>query len=249
MAAPPRDMAAAATRDMAPFIAVAHAPLIQIPDQGGPRLANPSLVTVTWPGDPLVDALRAFGAWIPQSQYWNMLSEYGVSTGTQAASVELSGAAPASLDAAQIITLLRTGIASGLVPPPVPNRLYVVYGPPATTITNGTYVGCQQFVGFHDSTPPGTDPVLVYAIVPRCPTPGMTDLAVTTWTASHEIAEAATDPRDDLPAWTTKPTDLRTPHGGEIGDLCLGFPLTGADRDRALFEPGRSRRQAAMPSC
>jgi hypothetical protein len=45
----------------------------------------------------------------------------------------------------------------------------------------------------------------------------MDDLDVATWTASHEIAESATDPRTDQPAWTS-PID-------EIGDVCEGFPL------------------------
>jgi hypothetical protein len=49
-----------------------------------------------------------------------------------------------------------------------------------------------------------------------------------TWAASHELAEAVTDPDPDAPAWRfpyAPSTLYLAPYGGEIGDLCLGYPL------------------------
>jgi hypothetical protein len=46
------------------FAAAPHPPQQLIPNQGGPILQAPSVITVTWSGDPLATQLQAFDAWL-----------------------------------------------------------------------------------------------------------------------------------------------------------------------------------------
>jgi hypothetical protein len=70
-----------------------------------------------------------------------------------------------------------------------------------------------------------------YTVVGRCPPPvkGVSALDEVTAEASHEIIESATDPfPESAPAWALVDADHRAwalvGGGGEIGDLCAGFP-------------------------
>src|SRR4051812_46020303 len=73
-------------------------PLPVIPNQGGPILAKPELVTITWAGDSLASELEAFDEWLITGATWKtMMAEWGVGAGTYAGAVRLATAAPASL--------------------------------------------------------------------------------------------------------------------------------------------------------
>ena len=216
----------AVSADLA-FQVAAHPAWPQVINAGGPILKNISIVTITWAADPLSSQLQAFDAWLPKSAYYTeSLAEYGVFAGAQAATWAVPTPAPALLDDAGVHKLLNDAIASGAVPPANADRLYAIYPPQGTAVMLDGTTACSGFQAIHDSFPssaPGGAAV-VMMIAPRCDPGTMTALDFVTWGASHEIAEAATDPQPVAnPSWST--TDLLLPNGGEIGDLCLGFPL------------------------
>ena len=212
------------------FPVAGHPPLPQIPFGGGATLNKVALVTVVWPNDSLASPIAAFDRWLPMSAYWTgTLAEYGIGAGTPSTVSISPSAAPSRLDDAEIRKLLVTGVNQGRLPAVTDSRLYDVYPPAATTVTaslggvSGT--GCVDFSGYHSAiaTPRG---MLYYTVVPRCaPSGGLDALGVTTLAASHEIAEAATDPSAlvDTAGWLLSASDSSDPFGGEIGDLCRGY--------------------------
>jgi hypothetical protein len=200
-----------------------------VPNNGGPVLVHPSLVTITWKGDPLKDGLNAFDQWLTKSAYWTQsMAEYGVLDGEQAASFEVPDPAPPKIDDAGLQALLAGWIAQGLVPPPTPDRLYDLYLPDGTTVTEdqGKYAGCIDFQAYHSTTVPKSGPNSVYTVIPRCHQQGFSDLDYITWGSSHEVAEASSDPGYPITTWVVLDSDVTDPFGGEIGDFCDGYPLT-----------------------
>ena len=71
---------------------------------------------------------------------------------------------------------------------------------------------------------------IYYAVAARCPAVSTFSARSTsrTWAASHELAETVTDPDIVNNAWRllyNPSTPWIAPFGGEIGDLCEGYPL------------------------
>jgi hypothetical protein len=106
----------------------------------------------------------------------------------------------------------------GRLKPPAPNRLYVVFLAPGVSLVNdgqrgdGRTYGPGGFTGFHQSV--GSGGVnLPYALITTSGTTQF-DLDNATALASHEIAEAATDPIGG--GWYDTAT------GDEIGDFTDG---------------------------
>ncbi len=88
-------------------------------------------------------------------------------------------------------------------------------------------VSCTDFGGYHGDIPLSTTEFVAYAVVPRCPNfgPTITGLDAITGPASHELAEATTDPfPSDNPAFVTVDSKhsywSRLLGGGEVGDMC-----------------------------
>ena len=213
------------------FAAAPHPPLPILVNHGGPLLTGVSLVTVTWSGDPLATELSTFDGWLPRSGYWtSRLGEYGLAAGSQAASWQAPGPSPSMLSDAALRALLHEAIDAGFVPPPTPQRLYAVYPPPGTQVTEtldgGVYQGCVDFTGYHAAEPSPDAGDLFYAVVPRCPQHGLSAIDAMTWPASHEIAEASSDPEavfgPAAPGWILLSPDPIAPSGGEVADLCDG---------------------------
>lgn len=101
--------------DAPPFVAANHPPVLEFKNQGGPTLAHPSLVTVTWPGDPLASFAQTFDAWLATSQYLaDGLREYGIASAAHAGAFVFADAAPASIDADEIGQKLADEAAAGL---------------------------------------------------------------------------------------------------------------------------------------
>jgi hypothetical protein len=207
------------------FTPAAHPPQMILPNQGGPTLLDPEIVTVTWPGETLASELAAFDDWIGKSSYWTIIaSDYGVRAATHPASWVAPAAAPLTLDDADIQKVLLDGIAAKTLRAPTPNTIYTVYPPAGTAVTSFGATGCVEFQAYHyaTTTPDGT--AVVYAVTPRCAfTQKLTPLDFTTWGSSHEIVEAATDPFYDRPAY--RQDDPTKGQLGENADLCTGFPL------------------------
>ena len=202
-------------------------PLWQVPNQGGPVVAHPEVVTVTWASDPIAADLEAFDDWFTPSATWStMMAEWGVGPGTHGGSWRVPTAAPATLDDAAIQKLLSDAFTAGSLPPPNGSRVYAVYPPSGTTVTSfGT--GCVDFQAYHYAFTAASGQRAVYAVTPRCDGGAqaqMTPIDWTTWGQSHEIMEATSDPEADHPAWRLDVQSATAPFTGENADLCVQQP-------------------------
>jgi hypothetical protein len=182
---------------------------------GGPVLASPTLVTITFAGDPNRDQYRAFDTFLPTSTWWaDVTAGYGIDGGTVATPIELPDTVSGkTLDnTLDLKPMLANLVADGTLPFPDANTLYVMYFPQAATITDQGLTLCQGLYGYHDYFMLSDAGVAPYAVIPQCKVGGFsTD-------ASHEVIEGITDPLftsyymfDD--AWTAA-------GGGEIADVC-----------------------------
>lgn len=203
-----------------------------VPNQGGPILASPEIVTVTWSGDPVAADLEAFDAWWAPSATWKtIMAEWGVGAGTYVASARLTSAAPATLSDDDLHVLLQSLFDAGKLPAPNGRRIYMIYPPAGTVVTSFGAAGCDAFQAYHSAvdvtaTDAGPAAKAIYAVTPRCSdTSGLSALDFTTWGSSHEAMEAASDPIAAQPAWRIDTQSLATPELGENADLCTGQPV------------------------
>lgn len=215
------------------FVPVDHPPFEVLPNQGGPIIASPEIISVTWANDPIADALESFDDWLVASPFWaTLMAEWGVGPGVHLAKGRVASSAAATMDEGSIAAVVTKLIDDGKIPPPTASRIYAVYPPAGTTIEAVGSVGCTGFQAFHyafdytssDSGTVGTTKA-IYALAPRCTdTQGMSELDFTTWGMSHEIMEAATDPLYDQPAYRNDSESVASPELGENADLCTGHP-------------------------
>ncbi|MCC6766033.1 MAG: hypothetical protein IT293_15355 [Deltaproteobacteria bacterium] len=167
--------------------------------RGGPFLAHPRIVTVTFAADDgaLVSRLARFGDVITRTDWWRAVTEglcaandACVGPGRQGRHVVLTDALPGELHATALATLLEQSIAAGALGALDADTLVLVYLPAGVALRDALvprYCGDGPR-GFHRALRlPGR--TLPYAVVPRCG-----DFADLTATASHEILEAATNP-------------------------------------------------------
>jgi hypothetical protein len=216
-----------------------HPAMPQVITFGGPVLANPNVIAVTFAGDDptLTAALEDFLQRVGATAYYaaNTL-EYGVGAATAGPAIALTETAPATTDFNAIESWLA-GKLNGNDPsfPTVDaNTLFVLIYPAGTTITvsSGGVVdqSCQTFGSYHsditlDSAHGGAK--VPYVVLPRCANfNGLTDTAAATVTLSLSLLNAVTDPEvADFPAWSQTDTDHLAWNfavgGGEICNLCL----------------------------
>lgn len=204
-------------------------PLELVPNNGGPIIKSPELVSVTWKSDAIEADLVAFDTWLPSSSFFTtMMAEWGVGAGSHGGAYSIATAAPAVLDDAAIKALLTDAITQGKVPVPNGSRIYMVY-PPKGTVVQSFGAGCTDFQAYHSAfqfAGEGGTALAVYSVTPRCAdTFGMTPTDFTTWGASHEVMEATSDPDAQNPAWVIMNQTPSTPQPGENADLCTGQPM------------------------
>jgi hypothetical protein len=208
------------------FHTAAHKPLPQVVDRGGPKLASVDLVTVTFAGFPYRDEVESLGDWMVTSDWYLQIGrEYTVGTGTQSAKVRLPDEAPLvlSLDVPPKIgdvgNWLETAILRGRLPHPRADKstLYMLYflspDPCETT---------PFPPGFHDSTS-STAGVPFGAVIPcKLASGRVSSLESVEVAATHELAEAATDPFPETAPGFLLPDDQPWgfAFGPEVGDLC-----------------------------
>jgi hypothetical protein len=208
-------------------------PLAQAPSRpganmtyrGGPLLTAVDVVTVyigaAWRQEPLDtlarDLDRFFDA-VVTSELFDQLAEYSVSTftighGSHGGSVRLELVdLGATIEDDDLRTTLRQAISAETLPQPSPNTLYTLFLPPGVAVELQGARSCRTFCGYHDAI----DERVFYAVLPYpdcggCRA-GRTPLEALTVTASHELAEAITDP---VPG-----TGWYDDEVGEIGDIC-----------------------------
>ena len=216
--------------------------IAQLVNNGGSVLKNPVIVTVTWDGDTNADVFESVGDTIGGGTYWSQVTaEYGAAAATSGTDyhVRLTSAPPTSMSTDDLDAFVAAKVADGTFPAVTTgNPVYILYLSTATALQIDGASACSQGVGgYHDSTKSG--PSIAYAIVPQCKS---SDVNTTTLSASHELAEATTDPypmtqpawygfRDQDLAWT-----LANDFQVEDGDACEFFRDTEleAGTDSAL---------------
>ncbi|HEY8089914.1 MAG TPA: hypothetical protein VIF09_18765, partial [Polyangiaceae bacterium] len=211
-------------------------PVPMVVTLGGPVLATPKIVPVFFASDDgatvasVSDFVRHLGA----SDYWKAaVAEYGVGAAIAASPVSMPPADDpgASIDDATIQTWLTGKLEAGdtVFPAPDAQTVYLLFYPAGVTVTNAGAQGCAAFTGYHQETALDAahgNARVAYAVVPRCGTAsGVTGLDALTAVASHELAEAVTDP---FPATAPAFLQVDDAHfywtevlgGSEVGDLC-----------------------------
>ena len=201
--------------------------LPQVVGSGGPTLASPTLVSVTFPGDALADTLDDFVASVGCTSYWRTVgADYGVGDAVAKAPVRLKESAPASIDDASIRAWLAKKADAGdpQFPRPSAGTIYVLWYPDGTQITAQGASSCREFGGYHEGAELADGTPFSYAVLPRCQGDDLTGLGALTLAASHELIEASTDPQPEtMPAYQ----DSDANHigwtlfaGAEVGDMC-----------------------------
>ncbi len=215
---------------------------------GGPVISSPQVYTSFW-GALWSDAdhqqqaarLNQFHADLLQSNFMNVLSQYGVGNGAGAAGAFVGATfmpeVPNALVDADVHNLIQSAITAGNLPEPTnpSNVALVIYLDENTGVDdpNNGLVLCEPTMdtafGYHSFFVTAAGNPFYYAVIPAlddncisesCPTdPGCSlHLAQSpeqrrTQVSSHEFAEMTSDPQ--LNAWVD-------PQNGENGDICSG---------------------------
>ena len=201
----------------------------QVVDLGGPVIAHPKIVPVSFPNDPLSADIDTFYAAFSSTTYWgDVTAEYAIAPAKTLAPVHVTTPADATIDDTQIQQWLASQLDGTHPEWPAPDAdtLYALDYPPGTSITLYGATSCVGFHGYHSQASVGAMQVS-YAVISRCasvPEVNVTGIQYVSAVASHEIVEALTDslpftkpawqgPDDDHQAWALA-------LGGELGDMC-----------------------------
>jgi len=127
-----------------------HPPYVA--SSGGPTIANPEFVAITFNGDDNRDAIEDFIGSVGCTDYWrSIVRDYGINDGWMVGTAHLKDTPPATIDDTQIGAFIRAKIASNELPAYVPNKtLYVIYYPETTDITLEGLHSCNGFGGYHN---------------------------------------------------------------------------------------------------
>jgi hypothetical protein len=174
---------------------------------------------------------EAFNRFLPQSSYLDLLTQLGYGVGRGSTSPGIIDTLTLNknyyLTDSAIRGEIQRFINVGYLQQPDANRLYVVYVEPGVAILNdhdNSSTSIRDFTGYHGAfagrTASGYGADIHYAVIAHAGgynaiLPGLTSFGTMTLTASHEIAEAATDPDVNYRAlgW------YDDYYGGEIGDI------------------------------
>ena len=187
-----------------------------------------------------IGQLNQFASTIVQSAYMDMLTNAGYNVGRGSATagvvdnIGLTKGTSTPLTDAQIQADVQSMITGGQLQAPDANRLYMVYVEPGVVISMGGVSSATAFLGYHGAfgghTSGGQAIDIHYAVISYPGAPNFTsasqgfssDLADLTAVASHELAEACTDPNVNYKAggWYDNST------GDEIGDPAEGHYAT-----------------------
>jgi hypothetical protein len=198
--------------------------------RGGPVLAHPQIVTVTYANEPNRDAIERFGTALTTDPWWTpAVSEYGVGPVTLLGKVRLADSAPTFATQAEIASYLADRVMDGTLPRnpdgTTDGIVYMLYFPQGSRVAlDGGMVSCGGWHGVHDEVTIGTTKI-VYALSVDCgPGRGFDALGYLEVAASHELMESVTDPfPKSAPAYETAP-DNHDPWSmfGELTDRCVG---------------------------
>jgi len=244
-AATPKDATHEATADAAgdslagATYPAPHPPMPQVENAGGPVMATPKFVVITFAGDTLIPSIEDFVEKVAASKtYWSgTTAEYGVGAIASVQNITLDETPAASLQDSDVQAWLTqklagpdAGTLDGGAPWPKPDgeTVYMIYYPSSVTVTLDGGTSCSSFYGYHNDFMLGASSYVTYSVVARCPPfPDTSAIDSISSIASHEMIEAVTDPRvADDPAYYQPDTAhlaWAVPAGGELGDMCAGY--------------------------
>jgi len=216
---------------------------------GGPVLEQAKVVAVLWGQvDSQVGAhIGNFYKAMVGSAAFSWLKEYDttvaavdgspgtgqhIGRGSFAGAVQISPRAHGkSLTDAQIEKELSAQIRAGVLPAADDNTLYMIHFAPGIRIRLGSSHSCTAggFCGYHSAFRVRGKRI-AYAVLPDMGAGSGCDVGCgggqafdrVTSVASHERAEATTDPEVGLASKLAAPLAWYDSSGGEIGDLCVG---------------------------
>ncbi|MFI5297798.1 MAG: hypothetical protein ACHREM_06825 [Polyangiales bacterium] len=227
---------------------VESTPNAQLNYYGGKVISNVEIVAVNW--GPSVDStvssgIGGFYSAITNSAYFDFLSEYNTTTastqdgapgsnqtigrGSFVGQVTITpGNTSTQLADSDIQAELQAQIASGALPAPDGNTLYMVDFPPGVTITQGGSQSCVDFCAYHGTmTLNGAS--VPYGVMPDF-SPGSgcdqgcgsdpSTFNNQTSVHSHEMIEAVTDMEVGIGTTVGRPLAWYDTSNGEIGDIC-----------------------------
>lgn len=206
--------------------------------QGGPLIDHAAVEAIylgqAWTSDAALaqnaDRLDQFLGNLTQSTFMDMLAEYGTSQGGAIGRGQFTGRLNVAQDDwtggvltdATIQHRLNSEIVSRAIPAPNGNQLLMVFTPPNVSITQGGLSSDGRplgFAGYHSHFVDAQGATVYYAVIPnpagndRVPRLSADDQQ--TVSASHELAEAVTDPTGN--SWWDDSGDTYT--GLEIADF------------------------------
>ncbi|HEY1954170.1 MAG TPA: hypothetical protein VGH28_01120 [Polyangiaceae bacterium] len=210
-------------------------PAFPIVASPGNVIAAPKIMPIFFTGDPSLAKVTSFAQGLGASSYWSgAVGEYGIAPIAARDPVvvdpsELTGDGGTSLTSANVEAFIAShldGNHAGWGTPDA-TTIYTLFLPASVTVDDPALgVSCQDFGGDHDSVPIGGVDV-AFAVIPRCSSfngvQGADD--VTTYSASHELVEAATDPFATQHLYGYTEVDLdhffyQLLPGSELADMC-----------------------------
>jgi len=234
-----RDAASADADGASPFALA----LPQVLSGGGASLAQPRIVPILYASDPMAAQIGQFLSALASSSYWGQATgEYGVGALSIAPTVVLPDPPAGTISDKQIQALIASGIAAdgGAWPAPTAGTIYAYFPSDAVTVTmdgsgGATLVSCTNFGGYHSYVDLGHGSTTEYSVVARCSDYlGLGGIDFVTMAATHEFAEASTDPTGSGYAAVNLAGSgwAITAGGAEVGDLCKldpTAPITPSD--------------------
>jgi hypothetical protein len=195
----------------------------QVIQFGGPVLTAPVVQPIFFGSavDPETEPyVEGFLPALASSTYWpGVVDEYGIGALTVMPSIVSTDAVPSKdSDMAAYLTSQLDGTHSGWPLADTTQTIYMVQLP-----ENIGYAGaCSSFAGYHSEVSNGTTTGFSYAIIANCG--GSDALDQVTDTISHELVEAATDPKViSAPAFETVDQEhiaWSRAAGAELADMC-----------------------------
>jgi hypothetical protein len=202
---------------------------INVTYHGGPLLQRVRVVTLFWGPSWKTSRLPAyfngfFRALFADGRFMANLAQYSaggyqVGNGEFAATATDERTPPARVTDAQIQEEIRARVAAGALPKPGADTLYFVFTPPRVVVVDRNGADSEHdFSGYHDYS--AVDDGFAYAVTPY--DAQLADARLTSLPASHELAEAVTDPQ---PAPST--LGWYDDQNGEIGDIPVSLFAAG----------------------
>ncbi|KAJ3028960.1 UNVERIFIED_CONTAM: hypothetical protein HDU68_000487 [Siphonaria sp. JEL0065] len=197
---------------------------------GGPVIPNVQVQPIFYGAANYQAQTNAFYAGVTQSSWYDSMAQYGVYRGSASPGISVAATKSALDDVTDVQALLINLVKAGTIVPTA-NTYFPIHFAPGISITQGGSGSCKVFCAYHgtidiSSLNKGTK-YLFYGVMPDqggscaggCGSNSQTVNNMFS-VASHELAEAATNPADGLATANAAPLVWYDSTNGEIGDIC-----------------------------